>query len=562
MAQENETHSRVEHPGELQALLEALTQPGGASLLFDAPGSEPIPAVVMEVKQGEPLRVDITAVAEIAEAIKHDKAVRLIGQANGAMLRTPPLELLAWVGSEGRTQFLCAFPDHVEVIHRRQVFRAELRPGMDVRVSLLTGRADAPINGALRNLSLGGCLLELPLAAAMTLQPDQPVQSLELRFPNEQRLEVPATLRHVQSDSEQQLVRVGCEFNAIDLQTERRLWFYVREIERESARYGMEGDRSLSPSLLFEPKEVAASVPSRPHGADYATPMARRLARVAAYLDSQLLELQEGGKVVSRDLSRCSDQVLGLLEEDREAVLFATVCMVDDHPLVQHGMAVAVRLADLAAHQGHPRDMRKAIIASALVHDLGKALLPTDLRRAFHLTEEQKRQLAEHVALLEERLIDCRWLSESVRTSVVGAVNERLDGSGYPQGLKEAQIETLARMAAVVDVVDAMARPRPDRPAKTISHIYRHLLGHGEQFDITWVQRYVSHFGLVPIGSLARYANGQLAWIQRLDRQGKPRQVQLTTTASLLGNNLGDVLRDGEMARLGKLEALVVPMAR
>ncbi|MFC3283180.1 HD domain-containing phosphohydrolase [Litchfieldella rifensis] len=561
MKQASETHSRVEHPGERQALLETLTQPGGASLLFEGPGNEPLPALLMEARQGEHLLVDITAVAEIAAAMEQ-KTVYLVGQASGAMLRTPPLKLIDWVDRSDRVQCLCEYPEYVDVMHRRGAFRAELRPGMDVRVTLLMAHAEGPVSGALKNLSLGGCLLELPLAAAMGLHPEQAVQSLALHFPNGQWLEVPAMLRHVQGDSEHQLARVGCEFSAVDTQIERRLWFYVREIERESARNAMAGERALSPSSLFEPREGVPAASSRPHGADYATPMARRLARVTAYLDSQLLALQDGEPVAARDLSRYSDQVLGLLEEDREAVLFAAVCMIDDHPLVQHGLAVAVRLADLAAYQGLPRDTRKAIVASALVHDMGKALLPAELRRAPHLNAEQRSRFAAHVALIEERLGDCRWLSEAVRTSVVAAVNERLDGGGYPHGLSGERLDTLARMAAIVDVVDAMGRDRADRQALTASHIYRHLLHHGEQFDLTWVQRYVRHFGVAPIGSLARYANGELAWIQRLDRQGKPRQVQLTPVACLPGNELGEVLRDDDLARLGKLEALVVPSVR
>lgn len=561
MKQASETHSRVEHRGELQALLETLTQPGGASLLFDGPGNEPLPALLMEARQGEHLLVDITAVAEIADAIGK-KTVYLVGQASGAMLRTPPLKLIGWVDSSDRVQCRCEYPEYVDVMHRRGAFRAELRPGMDVRVTLLMTHAENPVNGTLKNLSLGGCLLELPMAAAMDLHPEQTVRSLVLYFPNGQSLEVPAMLRHVQGDSEHQQARVGCEFSAIDTQIERRLWFYVREIERESARNAMEGERALSPSPLFEPSENASAAPSRPHGADYATPMARRLARLTACLDSQLLALQDGEAIVARDLSRYSDQVLGLLEEDREALLFAAVCMIDDHPLVQHGLAVAVRLADLAVAQGWPRDTQKAIVASALIHDMGKALLPAELRRAPRLSVEQRSRFAAHVALIEERLGECRWLSEAVRTSVVGAVNERLDGGGYPHGLKSEQLDTLARMAAVVDVVDAMGRERADRRAMTASHIYRYLLQHGEQFDLTWVQRYVRHFGVAPIGSLARYASGELAWIQRLDRQGRPRQVQLTASACLPGKELGEVLRDDELTRLGKLEALIVPSPR
>lgn len=560
MQQASETLSRVEHPSEIQVMLEALTQPGGASLMFDASGGEPHPALVMDVQPGEPLLVDITAVADIAQAIEKGQTVHLVGQTDGAMLRTPPLEQIEWLGGDGRVRFTCAYPAYVEVMHRRSAYRAELKPGMEVRANLLMAHSNTPASGVLKNLSLGGCLLELPLAVAMTLQPDQSAQSLELTFPNGQRLKVPATLRHVQGDNEQQRVKIGCEFSAIDPQTERQVWFFVREIEREGARYAMQGERALSPSSLFEQRPSGTtSAPSRPHGADYATPMARRLARVTAYLDNQLLDLQEGGQVSARDLSRYSDQVLGLLEEDREALLFACVCMVDDHPLVQHGVAVAVRLADFASQQRLTRDVLKAIVASALVHDLGKALLPSELRRAVQLEPEQKVRFGEHVALIEGRLGDCRWLAEDVRASVIGAINERLDGSGYPQGLKGEQLDWLARMAAVVDVVDAMGRHRVDRMPRTVSHIYRHLLSSKECFELSWVQRYVKHFGLTPIGSLARFSEGQLAWIQRLDRDGKPRQVQLTDSRALPGLHLGEVVQAGDLARLGKVEALVVP---
>lgn len=564
--QASDIPSRVNHPGEIQAMLEALTLPGGASMIFEAPGSEPLPAVLMDVTKNEPLLVDITAVSEIAAAIDEGERVQLIGQSNGAMLRTPPLQNIEWQEGDGRLRFTCAYPEHLELLQRRSAFRAELKPGMKVAAHLFMPRSSTWVDGALINLSLGGCLLELPLSAAVALQPDDPIQTLILKFPNNQRLEVSATLRHVKgndrlmANSRKKRARIGCEFQNVDPETERRLWTYVRYIESASVRYEAQGER---PSSLFEPRPAGTSTAtSRPHGADYATPMARRLAQVTAYLNNQLLALQQGEQVVAIDLSRYSDQVLDLLEEDREALLFATVCTVDDHPLAQHGVSVAVRLADLATVHGLPRHVRKAIIASAMVHDLGKALLPEELRRAVELGPEQKARFNEHIDLIEDRLVDCRWLSIKVRASIIGAINERLDGSGYPNGLRGEQLDSLARMAAVVDEIDALGRHRADRKARSASHIYRHLLGCAERFDPLWVQRYVKHFGLVPIGSLVRFATGQLAWVQRLDRQGNPREVQLTNSAILPGKDMGEVLRDGEMARLGKLEAVVVPVER
>ncbi|PAU76596.1 HD domain-containing phosphohydrolase [Halomonas salipaludis] len=560
----SDSHVVVDNTGEINALLDGLSEPGGASLAIGEPPGEPIPALLMAVEEGSSLLVDITAVREIANEIGGVKPLRLMGQARGAMLTTPPLVFQGWVEAPGRLQFRCDYPEQLWVMHRREVFRAELGPGMSVAATLGfdDGQERVELAGQLSNLSLGGCLLEVPMSAAVHLRSGQHLEALTLRFPNRQQLTTSAFVRHIQADGEQQ-VRLGCEFADVNAELERRLWYFVREIEREGARNGLEGNRDLSPSALFAADEnTPASVPARNHGADYATPMARRLAKVAAYLDRQLLQLMEGQQVDAGLLSRHSDTLLGLLEEDREALLFASVCLVDDPLLIQHGIGVAVRLGDLAVAQGLPRDVCKALVASAMLHDLGKALLPSPLRhvlrRATALDDAQRSEMHQHVALLESRLDACRWLSPAIRSAVVSGINERLDGSGYPAGRRGEQLESLSRMAAVVDVADAMGRPRADRPARSPSEIYRHLLGQPGAFDREWVQRYIRRFGITPVGSLARFASGELGWVQRLDRHGALRQVQLTPRPVQPGSELGEVLRDAQLARLGKPEALVV----
>ena len=142
-----------------------------------------------------------------------------------------------------------------------------------------------------------------------------------------------------------------------------------------------------------------------------------------------------------------------------------------------------------------------------------------------------------------------------------GGANERLDGSGYPRGLKGEQLHELARLMAVVDVVDAMGRERPDRPAWAIDAIYKHLLEQPQLFDQRWVQRYVRHFGIAPIGTLVRYAGGELAWVLRVDAQGQPSRVLLTEhIAAPEPKTLGAMLEGRALAQLGKpTERVVVP---
>ncbi len=553
MGQQGDEFIRVGSPSEIEVLLDQLIQPGGASLLLDRPGGAPMPVVVMEQAPPESMLLDITAVREIVGELKRGMGFRLLGQVHGKMIRTPALKALQVEVLEGRVQCQCDYPHYLEELQRREAYRARLRLGMEVGAILRgsEGDGDVTVQGDLKDLSQQGCQLELPSSAA-TLLAEAALVEIELCFPNGSRFTVQAAPRHKVADSDRQTLRVGFQFHDCSAEQERKLWFFVREIERESSRYSDEPDVGRLPSMLFQSQSGGAS-PSvgRRNLLNYPTPMARRLARVAGYLDAQLLELQQGDDIDPVQLSRHADMLLQLAEEDIETLLFATRCLGQEPVLVRHGLGVAVHLLALAGASSVPRDVRKALAASAMIHDLGKGLLPAGLLAVDSFGPDEHARLKQHVDLLVQRMGRCQWLSEKVMHAVVVSTNERLDGSGYPAGVMSEGLSELARMSAVVDVVDAMRRSRADRPAWRIDAVYRHLLKSPQQFDPRWVKRYVQRFGLRPVGSLVRFSGGALAWIQRLDQQGKPFQVQLTEETAPPGEAMGEVLRGDVESRLG-----------
>jgi len=559
MDQEIDTPTRINHPRECQSLLEALCLPGGASLLFTAQSEQPHPVLVMAVQADEQLLLDITAVPELATRIARHETFQLCGQVDGSMLRTSPLRLLQRLEVPERLQFTCAYPEWLELLHRRSSFRAELRADMPVRVELHAAGLPQPLHGRLINLSLGGCLVELTASQAVRIDGPQQLDQLVLRFPGGQQFAAGARICHMHGLPDWQNVRFGCQFVAVTSDHERRLWLYVREIEREKARNAHAGERDLRPSALFAertpPQALRRAPASPPPGAG----ILLRLGRVAGYLDLQLIQLRLGAAIDSAQLSRYSDLLLGLLGEDRDGLLFAIQHLGEEPLLVQHGIALAVRLADMTTSRSLPTETIKAIVASGLVHDLGKALLPADLQSVRHLDAGQRQAFGVHVDLLRERLESCKWLAAPVVEAVVGSINERLDGSGYPQSVAAQQIGELTRMASVADVVDAMGRPRLDRPAQPIDAIYRHLLGCGSQFDQQWSQRYIRHFGLFPVGSLVRFGSGQLAWVRRLDRDGQVAEVQLAANPAANPHGAAALVSDGALLSLGRIEAVVVP---
>lgn len=543
---------RVTAPAEMEEMLERLSQPGGASLQLEAEQSRPLPVLVVEQLPGEHLTLDISAIREVAPELRRGAPFRLLGQSHDQMLRTPPLVMSECREQAGKLLGVCLYPTSLEVLQRRASFRARLRLGMEVGAILRGSGDDAPLQGDLKDLSLEGLLLELPLSAAPLLAAAEPLE-VELCFLNGVRFAIKALPRHSQTDTERQAIRAGFKFIAPSGDQERQLWHFVREIERESVRQGEGGDSNLLPSLLFQTDPAAPPPVSRRNVVHYATPMAKRLARIAGYLDAQVLELQEGGRLESIQLSRFTDRLLGLYEEDREALLFATFCLHDEPLLVRHGLGVAVHMLDLASTGPLPRDALKALAACAMVHDLGKALLPEELLQAEAFDDAHKARLQGHVEELRQRLSACHWLAPGVVESVVMRINERLDGSGYPRGLEAERLGELSRLASVVDVIEAMRRDRPDRPAWKTSDIYRYLLSHPGQFDPRWVKRYLKHFGVVPIGTLVRFTSGQLGWVQRLDEQGRIGQVQLTDRVQAPGESLGEMLRGERLKNLGEV---------
>jgi len=126
------------------------------------------------------------------------------------------------------------------------------------------------------------------------------------------------------------------------------------------------------------------------------------------------------------------------------------------------------RVADLAAAMarkiGQSTDQIEAIRMAGLVHDLGKISIPTAiLNKPGRLTQNEFNLIKDHSQVGYDILKDIEFPWPIAQT--VLQHHERMDGSGYPQGLSGEDILLEARMLAVADVVEAMASHRPYRPA-------------------------------------------------------------------------------------------------
>ncbi len=132
-----------------------------------------------------------------------------------------------------------------------------------------------------------------------------------------------------------------------------------------------------------------------------------------------------------------------------------------------HSVRVRRYSLHLADALGLDRGLRRRLSLAAKLHDIGKTGVPEAI-----LNKPGSLTLAEENVVREHPVIGERILSPIVRNrEVLAAIrhhHEKLDGSGYPDGLKGDQIPLLARIIAVADCFDALTSTRAYRAALTI----------------------------------------------------------------------------------------------
>lgn len=148
--------------------------------------------------------------------------------------------------------------------------------------------------------------------------------------------------------------------------------------------------------------------------------------------------------------------------EDTVLAISAMVEMRDPYT-AGHEQRVAELAAAIATEMGLPADRVYGIHLAGSIHDLGKIQVPAEiLSKPGRLNEVEYRLVKQHPQIGYEILKNIEFPCPVAQ--MVLQHHERLDGSGYPQGLKGGEILPEARILSVADVVEAMASHRPYRP--------------------------------------------------------------------------------------------------
>jgi HD-GYP domain-containing protein (c-di-GMP phosphodiesterase class II) len=164
-----------------------------------------------------------------------------------------------------------------------------------------------------------------------------------------------------------------------------------------------------------------------------------------------------------------------LLYEDQKRqfnsfiITLATTVDAKDPTTSTHTMMVTGVAVALARHLRLSPDRVERIRIAAILHDYGKIGIPDDvLLKAGMLDDNERRTMQSHVmktALLLSRIHFRRDLADV--PTIAAMHHEKLDGTGYPYGLKDEEIPLEGRILAVADVFHALTQTRPYKAGRT-----------------------------------------------------------------------------------------------
>lgn len=191
-----------------------------------------------------------------------------------------------------------------------------------------------------------------------------------------------------------------------------------------------------------------------------------------------------GTELDDRLRSEIPSHVLMHGEEELYAIarMFATIIDYKSGYTSRHSLGFAEKAIRMARHYGYDEEMQAKLYFAGALHDIGKLLIASDvLEKPGSLSDEEYEYIQSHVWHSYRILSGIRGMEDITRWA--SRHHEKLDGSGYPFGLKEEELSHTDRLMACIDIYQALVEERAYKrgiPHKQVITMLRSMASKGQ----------------------------------------------------------------------------------
>ncbi|WP_026688462.1 HD-GYP domain-containing protein [Alteribacter aurantiacus] len=227
---------------------------------------------------------------------------------------------------------------------------------------------------------------------------------------------------------------------------------------------------------------------------------------------------------ISRPFGNIVEHVLRDVRYHEEAISLLSSAYCYDSYIFHHSLNVTVYALALGERMGLRDSQLKDLGLGALLHDIGKMAVPTEvLHKQQALTDEEFALIKEHTTAGYELLRKAHTIP-LLSAHCAYQHHERLNGSGYPRGISGNEIHLYGKIIGIADVFDAVTSNRVYRKAK-LPHEGLELLysGVGSLFDKAMVEVFAKTIAIYPVGLEVVLSDGRQGVVSKQNKHMNAR---------------------------------------
>ena len=275
---------------------------------------------------------------------------------------------------------------------------------------------------------------------------------------------------------------------------------------RSASEVRDEVEREMLAAVVAEPKPIVrASLEDELGRARLVHAQAHQVVR------GMMQDVRLGRAITLDNVEPVIEAVTGSILRNGSALLGLVGIKNKDDYTFLHSVSVCTLMIAFGRTLGlEGEDLRQAGIGG-LLHDVGKMKVPDEvLNKPGRLTDAEFALIRRHPGDGHAILLETPGVGP-VPLDITLHHHERIDGSGYPKKLAGEEISTMARMAAIVDVYDAITADRCYHtgmaPTEALRKMWEWSSAH---FDQRLLQGFMRCIGIYPVGSLVLLESGRL----------------------------------------------------
>jgi putative nucleotidyltransferase with HDIG domain len=220
-------------------------------------------------------------------------------------------------------------------------------------------------------------------------------------------------------------------------------------------------------------------------------------------------DVRFGKQIRTEEVGQVVDDMIDSIFRNQDALMTLVRLKNKDEYTYMHSVSVGVLMISLGKHLGLDMQVLKEVGIGAMLHDVGKMIVSQFiLNKEEKLTENELAMMRKHVEYSRTILEQTQAISDKA-IAMAAQHHERIDGTGYPLGLKGDEIAYYSKALAIADVYDAMTSQRCYQkkyvPTEVLKKLYEWSSYH---YDRTLVEQFIRCVGIYPVGTLVRLENG------------------------------------------------------